>query len=105
MFFTAVYGCSMWSDNISAKHKLEVTGLKGGGETKEGQQWDLQTMINKIKQFPRKQVTEQYNTIIFITINNWNAMYSLFKWKASLKHKRESTATECAIQWNYTVIF
>jgi hypothetical protein len=37
MFFTAVYGCSMWSDNISAKHKLEVTGLKGvgGGDKRE----------------------------------------------------------------------
>lgn len=35
MFFTAVYGCSMWSDNISAKHKLEVTGLGGGGNKRE----------------------------------------------------------------------
>jgi len=27
-------------------------------------------MINKMKQISRKQVTEQYNTMIFITINN-----------------------------------
>jgi len=32
-----VYGCSMWSDNISAKHKLEVTILKKK-RTKERQQ-------------------------------------------------------------------
>jgi len=49
-------------------------------------------MINKMKHIPRKQVTEQYNTMIFITINNLNAMYSLFKWEVRWKRKWESTA-------------
>ena len=80
----------MWSDNITAKHKLEGTGLKKKDKRETTMRF---TMINKMKQIPRKQVTEQYNTMIFITINNLNAMYSLFKWEASLKHKRESTAT------------
>jgi len=57
----------MWSDNIHAKHKLEVTGLKKKDKTQQG---DLQAIINKMKQTPRKQETEQYNTMIFITINN-----------------------------------
>ena len=39
MFFTAVYGCSVWSDNLSAKHKLEVTGLKKKGDKRKTQQW------------------------------------------------------------------
>lgn len=34
MFFTALYDCSVWSDNISAKHKFEVAGQRGEG-TKE----------------------------------------------------------------------
>jgi hypothetical protein len=31
MFFTAVCQCSIWSDNISAEYKLEVTEFKKGG--------------------------------------------------------------------------